>query len=336
MKRLLLSVLLLLLVAAGSAGYWFYSGGGVEENTPPTFPEGEVTLIVPAPKDSCLSHVARSLCPNLGGHLTVPLVTDESDRARGHYGVDGLALAASAPADGQTLLLLTEDVAIYPHVAALRERLPPDDKSCEVIAQIAASPLAVAVGKESAFQTLKDLVAAAKEREDLLIGYTRRYSITQVAALMLAEASGAPFDFQSNQTVADAIRGAMQGAERGQAAVVLPAGDLVAAVAKGDVRVLAVLAPARLDLWPAVPTAAEAGYEGLVAETWAAIALPRGVERVRVDLLRDAIRACVEEPPFRARLASQGFVPRWRDAAAVREQVEVESRRYAAVAKGIK
>lgn len=75
----------------------------------------------------------------------------------------------------------------------------------------------------------------------------------------------------------------------------------------GNVRALAVLAPARSSVLPEVPTTREAGMPGLEAGTWYTVMAPAGTPGAIIDALNKRINTILAEPVFRKRVADMGL-----------------------------
>ena len=77
----------------------------------------------------------------------------------------------------------------------------------------------------------------------------------------------------------------------------------------GGLRALAVLGPKRSTLLPDVPTSAEAGLPGFESGLNYGLLAPAGTPRAIVDKLNAALRAGVDTPEVRARIAADGGDP---------------------------
>jgi tripartite-type tricarboxylate transporter receptor subunit TctC len=75
------------------------------------------------------------------------------------------------------------------------------------------------------------------------------------------------------------------------------------------VRALAVSSAKRSAVFPELPTIAEAGLKGYAAELHYGLVAPAGTPRPIVDKLNAALRAALDDPTLRARLAREGAVP---------------------------
>ena len=123
------------------------------------WPVKPVRVIIPFPPASGLDVVARLLAPALSERLGQNVVIDNRAGAGGTLGAD---LAAKAPADGYTLLMISTshafNVSMYPHLPydMLRDLAP--------ITLVAATPNVLVVASSVPATTVKELIALARAK----------------------------------------------------------------------------------------------------------------------------------------------------------------------------
>jgi len=98
---------------------------------------------------------------------------------------------------------------------------------------------------------------------------------------------------------------------------------LASHVKAGTIRILAVLASQRDPAFPNVPTATEQGFK-FQADFTRGVLAPRGTPPAVIARLQDAIQTVVNSPEFKARGASDGFVPAFQTASAFRATMDAE------------
>lgn len=112
---------------------------------------------------------------------------------------------------------------------------------------------------------------------------------------------------------------------------------LVPAVAQqvqaGNLRAIAVLAPARVSVLPDVPTTKEAGMPGLEAGTWYAVFTPAGTPRGIVEKLNKQINVSLSDAAFRKRVQDMGVAPMGGTPEEVSSYIASESARWSEVVK---
>src|SRR5258708_10111953 len=151
MERAVRRLGLILLARLGLAP----SGAGAAE----AWPARPVRLIVPYPPGGSNDIVGRMIAQQLGDRLGKPMYVD--NRA-GAGSTIGAALAASAPADGYTLLLISGAFVFNP---ALYKSLPYDPATAfEPVAMLGSGPLALLVRPKLGVATVRDLLALARAK----------------------------------------------------------------------------------------------------------------------------------------------------------------------------
>lgn len=101
----------------------------------------------------------------------------------------------------------------------------------------------------------------------------------------------------------------------------------------GNVRALAVLAPARSSVLPDVPTTREAGMPGLEAGTWYTVMAPAGTPKSIVAKLNQQINTALAEPAFRKRVMDMGLTVMGGTPEDVTGYIATESKKWAELVK---
>src|SRR6187549_1708290 len=124
------------------------------------YPTKPIRMIIPFPpgggSDVAGRVVANVLTERLGKQVIV-------DNRAGAGGVIGSELAANAPKDGYTLLMVSLAHTVNPWLYDLKGRYDPI-KSFTPVAMIAASPVVLVVNPNVPVKSVADLVALAKKQ----------------------------------------------------------------------------------------------------------------------------------------------------------------------------
>lgn len=262
-----------------------------------TWPTGPIRGICPFAPGSATDIVARLFADAMRPTLGQPIVVENRAGAGGMLGAEAVARAAP---DGMTLLFGTNSTNAAAN--ALFRRVPFDmERAFTPISTLATVPLIAAVKADSPHRTLNDLLTAARARPEA-ITYAQASSSQRVAAEMLASMAGVKMlmiPYRSSPlAVQDLIAGRVDLFVADQA-VILPQ------VQAGALRALGVTTKERSAQLPDVPTIAEAAnlpdYE-LFA--WFVLAAPAGTPAPIVARLNEAVRAAMDNPELRQRLAT--------------------------------
>lgn len=103
----------------------------------------------------------------------------------------------------------------------------------------------------------------------------------------------------------------------------------------GRVRLLGVTTSSRVPAVAEIPTIAEAGVPGYESYTWFALFGPKGLDAEIVGKVNAAVKAALETPTVRNRLAELGNTPRWESPEQFRQTVKSDRARWAEVVKQV-
>ncbi len=216
----------------------------------------------------------------------------------GAGGQIGFTEVAAAKPDGYTLgtfnlpaaLALTQDRAADYSV-----------DSYTYLANFVEDPNTITVAASSPFQTLGELLDAAKEAPGAItVGLSSLGGNDHFSANMMAAASGAEFTLVPFKG-ASMARTAIMGGH-------VAAGTMTLSQTTNfpdELRVLAVLDDERSPFRPEVPTARELGFDVQMSSLRGIVA-PTGLEAAVADKLRAALTAVNNDAEFQATMAEQG------------------------------
>lgn len=262
-----------------------------------SFPERAITLVVPVAPGGGSDLTMRALARELETILGVPVVIVNRPGAGGSV---GLSEVAKAKPDGYTLVMVTE----YNYNLPMTQKVDFTVDSFDYIAAVNFDPAAIAVGKNSPWQTLDDLVKFAIENPGVVtMGNSGFGNIWHIAAVAFERTIGAKFVHVPFNGAAPTITAALGGHI---SAMVASPPEMAAQVQAGELRLLGIMSEKRSDLFPEVPTFREQGYD-LVFGTWRGVALPAGADESVINILENAIKQAVESEGFREFMQKQGL-----------------------------
>ncbi len=267
------------------------------------YPRRPVTLVVPFPPGAATDAFARVISRRMADELGQQIVVMNRDGAAGLIGSE---LVARAAADGYTLLWGTSSgMAIMP---ALKQKMPFDPLRDFAPISLGAKLAYVLVLHPSVpANNVKELIALAKARPGKL-------------NFASAGTGGAPH-------LAGELFKTMAGVNivhipyRGTAlfATDLVAGQVDLAFASpvttlpftrnGRLKPIGVTVSSRIDVYPDVPTIAEAGLPGYELTQWYAMLAPAHTPADIIGILNTAMRKALDDPDVKKRLTSEGGLP---------------------------
>lgn len=215
----------------------------------------------------------------------------------------GTAIAAKAPADGHTLLVSSSSVAISP--AFYRDPGFDATRDLTGISLLASQPSLLAVHASVPANSVKELIALAKERpRSLAFGSAGVGSATHMGGELLKFATGidllhVPYKSAGLATTA-LLSGEIQVLITNMASV-LPHGK------SGRLKTLAITSSRRSPVAPEIPTMMEAGVAKFEYSTWYGMLAPAHTGAQVVKKLNAATTAILSKPQVRERLTMQGL-----------------------------
>jgi tripartite-type tricarboxylate transporter receptor subunit TctC len=251
--------------------------------------------------------------PGGGGSVLARVFADQIEQQRvatvvenrpGAATVIGTEAVARAAPDGNTLLITNTPFVTNPH---FRKQNYDPFTSFEPVCSIAQVPTFIAVSAASPYRTLAEFLAAARAKPGELTMAAFVGSVTHIGLEMLNRAAKADITFVPFPGSAPAVTALLGGH-------VTAIYDNYAAVAEhvnaGKLRVLATGSRTRLDVFPNIPTIAEAGYPDYDVESWWAVFAPATTPKNTVAQLADWFAAASRAPETAAKLTPLGFYPR--------------------------
>ena len=264
------------------------------------YPNKPIRLIVPFPAGGATDLFARVIGNKLTERLKWVVVVDNKPGAGGNVGVDAVA---KSPPDGYNIVIgQTSNLAINP---SLYKKMPYDpQKDLAPIILVADSPLTLVVPAQSPYKTLKDFIAAAKQKPgDVTMGSPGNGTVSHLTIGMLQGASGASFQHVPYKGVAQAVSDLMgSNIESYMASVAAALGH----VKGGKLRALAVTGKKRAESMPDVPTVAEVGYSGFDANTWFGFLAPAGTPPAIIERLNTEVNKVLQLPDVKEKISGEG------------------------------
>ena len=265
------------------------------------YPSRPIRLIVTFPPGGTVDITARIVQPKLSEYLGQTVVIENRGGAGGAVGTE--AAAKSAP-DGYTFLYTLSSHTINPFLYKLSYDVERDFASVSLLVSV---PQLIAA-HPSAPKTLKDLVAAAKERPGFY-AYASPGAGTpgHIAAELLKLRTGinlvhVPYK-GGGPAAADVMAGQVP-----LLFLTAPAGLPYAK--SGKLRALAVTTKKRTAAAPDIPTVAEElnlpDYE---VDSWCAMFAPAKTPRSMIERMHKEVARVVQLPEVKQRLIEQGADP---------------------------
>lgn len=291
-----------------------------------TYPAKPVRLILPFPPGGPTDLLGRAVAQKLGEQIGQTVVVDNRGGAGGNVGGE---LAAKSPPDGYTLVLTSPFIAISP---SLYSKLNYDPiKDLAPISLVAIIQNVLLVHPSLPVKTLKEFVALAKARPGAL-------NYASGGAGTTTHLAGELLKVLTNTNIVHVpYKGtglALQAMVGGQVEMLIMAVPAAAPMIQANrVRPLAVLSPQRDQSIANVPTAKEAGIDGLDVSIWYGILGPSGLPNELITRLNGELVKAMRAPEMKEKLSSIGVEPMTNTPGEFAQFIRSEAARYGKVIK---
>ena len=298
------------------------AAGGVQAQA--AYPSKPVRWIVPFPPAGAMDVIARTLGEHMGRALGQRFVIENKPGAGGNIGMD---LVAKAPADGHTMMIVANGMAVNKFLYGKLSFDPVKDFA--PVSLVAVVPNVLVVPAGSSARSVADVIAQAKAKPDALNyasagnGTTLHLSGELFASMAKVELTHVPYK-GSGPAITDLLGGQVD----------LMFDSLTSArphIESGKLRALAVTTRTRASTLPAVPTIAEAGVPGYELAPWYAVYVPAATPQPVVAKLNQALLDALRKPEVQQRLAAIGAEPVGSTPEALRAHLQSEMDKWGRV-----
>jgi len=263
------------------------------------FPNKPVRLVVTYPAGGSSDLMARIMGQKLSAFWGQPVIIESKPGAAGSIGME---FSARQPADGYTFVIGNlGPAAVNPLITKVPYSM---EKDFIPVSLTATGPNILVVPSASPFKNLGELVAAAKAKPgSLSFGTSGAGSMAHLGGeLIMRQAGikmvGIPYK-GGGQAVNDLLAAQID-------LMVSDALPVSQHIKSGRLRALAITSAKRSPMSPEIPTFAEAGLSGLVAENWWGVFLPAGTPKAVVDAYNAALVKIMADPDLKERFAGLG------------------------------
>jgi len=265
------------------------------------FPTKPIRLIVPFPPGGSNDILGRFLAQKMSDRLGQQTIVD--NRA-GADGIIGTELAARAPADGHTLVIVSTSYTMNPAI----HKLPYDPvKSLAPISLIASGGNVIAVHPSLPIKTVKELIAVAKAKPGQL-----RYASSGIGGFnhfggeLFNTMAGVKLVHVPYKGGGPAMLDVMSGQVEMTFCTLIQA---LPHMRSGKLKALGVGSARRSPLLPEVPTIAESGVPGYDGTIWWGVLGPAGIPGAIVTRLNTEIGVILRDPEMGKRLVAEAAEP---------------------------
>ncbi|RGY98422.1 tripartite tricarboxylate transporter substrate binding protein [Clostridium sp. AM58-1XD] len=255
------------------------------------YPQKAIQIIVPAKAGGDTDTAARLFVSHLEKELGVPVVVVN---VAGASGTIGTSQVYDADPDGYTVLFFNPE-AFLPKAFGVSDLGVSDFKIAGI--GVFDSTLVFATRKDSPYQTVDELIQAAKENPGTIeLPAMQPGGFSYANALILEKALGVDFnltDIESNgEKIVQLLAGKIDimGNQYGLIRDYVENGDFIP---------LCLMSDERNELLPEIPTLKEQGYDlGIGIDKYFFFAMPKETDQAVVDKFSAALEKVVENPEY--------------------------------------
>ena len=288
------------------------------------YPERTITMVVPfsagGPTDTVARLIAESMSKDLGQQVIV-------ENVGGAGGTLGAGRVASAEADGYTMLLHHIGMATS---ATLYRNLAYDPQNAfDYVGLVTEVPMTIVARKDFEPNDLKGLIDYVKANKDkVTVANAGIGAASHLCGMMFMSAI-------ETQLVTVPYKGtgpAMTDLLGGQVDILCDqTTNTTKQIQGGTIKAYAVTSASRLEIFPDLPTTAEAGLNDFQVGIWHGIYTPKGTPKEAIDKLSASLQKALKDENVVARFAELGTAPSSQEEAtpeALKAKLESEIARW--------
>lgn len=266
------------------------------------YPERTITMVVPfsagGPTDTVARLVAESMSKDLGQQIVV-------ENVGGAGGTLGAGRVAGAEPDGYTVLLHHIGMATS---ATLYRKLAYDTLNAfDYAGLVTEVPMTIVARKDFEPADLKGLVDYVKANKDTVtVANAGIGAASHLCGMLFMSAIETPLVTVPYKGTGPAMTDLLGG----QVDIMCDqTTNTTKQIQGGTIKAYAVTSPERLDIFPDLPTATEAGLPELTVGIWHGVYTPKGTPADAIAKLSSSLQKALQDPNIAARFAELGTAP---------------------------
>lgn len=267
-----------------------------------SYPERQITMVVPfsagGPTDTVGRLIAEKMSADLGQQIIV-------ENVGGAGGTLGAGNVATAEADGYTILL--HHIGMATSATLYRNLAYNPLEAFEYVGLVTEVPMTIVARKDLEPADFPALVAYVKENADTItMANAGIGAASHLCGMLFMQAIDAPIVTVPYKGTGPAMTELLGG----QIDLMCDqTTNTTEQIKGGTIKAYAVTTPARLDIFPDLPTVGEGGFPGMEVSVWHGLYAPKGTPAEAVDRLSASLQKALADPDIAAKLAELGTAP---------------------------
>ena len=290
-----------------------------------SYPNKPIRFIVPFAAGGASDVTSRLIAQVMGQSIGQSVIVENKAGAGGNIGTD---FVAKAPPDGYTMLLAyTGPMAINPTLYKNLSFNPLKD--FDAVTLVAEAPLLLGVNPSMPVHNVQELVAHLRDHpEQVFYGSSGTGGSDHLAGDLFMKETGTKIIHVPYKGGALALRDLVAGNTQMQF-MTIPAA--IPLIRDGRIRPLALLSSKRFELFPDVPTIAEAGLKDVYVNNTYGVTVPAGTAPDVIHKLNSELVKAVKNPEIVNRFKDLGLVPIYNTPAEFTQFMKDEYDRWAQI-----
>lgn len=290
------------------------------------YPDKVIEIVVPFAPGGGTDTIARILAEEMSKELGQSVIIDNRPGAGTMIGSN---IVANSDPDGYKLLMASFAHAVNP---SLQPKMQYDtDKDFVPVALVAKSYNILVINKNLPFQSVPELIEYAKAHPgELNYGSFGNGTSAHLSGELFKYLAGVDITHISYKGAAPAITDLLGGQIQ---MIFTSVASVSGQISSGAVRPLAVTSAERSKAFPDLPTMAEAGVPGYVADAWYGLYAPAGTPPEVIEKLNKAVATAMQSEPFKKLEKVEGLVFIPGSPQDLQDFVSNEARRWAELIK---
>lgn len=294
------------------------------------YPDRSITMVVPfaagGPTDTVGRLIAEKMSADLGQQIIV-------ENVGGAGGTLGAGQVAGAEADGYTILL--HHIGMATSATLYRNLAYKPLEAFEYVGLVTEVPMTLVARKDFAPADMAGLITYVKENADTItMANAGIGAASHLCGMLFMQAVGAPIVTVPYKGTGPAMTELLGG----QVDIMCDqTTNTTEQIKGGTIKAYAVTSPARLGIFPDLPTVSESGLPGMEVSIWHGIYAPKGTPAEATDRLSAALQKALADPEIASKFGELGTAPSSpADAtpAALKSKLEAEIARWQPVIAG--
>jgi tripartite-type tricarboxylate transporter receptor subunit TctC len=266
------------------------------------YPDRSITMVVPFAAGGPTDTVARLVAEKMSGELGQQVIVENIGGAGGTLGAGNVA---SAEADGYTILL--HHIGMATSATLYRNLAYQPLEAFDYVGLVTEVPMTIVARKDFEPADMASLITYVKENADTLtMANAGIGAASHLCGMLFMQALEAPIVTVPYKGTGPAMTDLLGG----QVDLMCDqTTNTTEQIKGGTIKGFAVTSPARLDVFPDLPTVAESGLGTMEVAIWHGIYAPKGTPAEALERLTAALQVALADQGITEKMGELGTTP---------------------------